>query len=396
MSIISMQDIDLKSKRVLIREDLNVPIKNGMITSDQRLQAALPTLQRALAAGAGVIVLSHLGRPTEGQIDPKLSLQPIANYLSAQLNHPVRFETDYLQGVQVKPGELVLCENVRFNVGEKSNDPALARQLASLCDVFVMDAFGTAHRCHASTYGLAQYAPIAVAGPLLMRELEALERVFRAPEKPIIAIVGGAKVSSKLSLLKQMVSRVDVLIPGGGIANTFLKASGKEIGVSLYEPDLLEESRTILKLAKTTGCHIILPTDVVVGKCFQDTCPAYNKTLSHVAIDDMIMDIGPETVTRYTALIETAKTIIWNGPLGVFEFPQFGYGTRGVAIAVANSHAFSIAGGGDTLAAIDKYDLTDQMAYISTGGGAFLEYLEGKTLPAVAILEERSKSAACV
>ncbi len=396
MSIISMQDIDLKSKRVLIREDLNVPIKNGMITSDQRLQAAIPTLQTALAAGAAVIVLSHLGRPVEGQIDPKLSLQPIANYLSTQLNHPVRFVTDYLQGVNAKPGELVLCENVRFNVGEKSNDPALARQLANLCDVFVMDAFGTAHRRHASTYGLAQYAPIAVAGPLLMRELEALERVFRAPEKPIIAIVGGAKVSSKLSLLKQMVSRVDVLIPGGGIANTFLKASGKEIGVSLYEPDLLEESRTILKLAKTTGCHIILPTDVVVGKCFQDTCPAYNKTLSHVAIDDMIMDIGPETVARYAELIETAKTIIWNGPLGVFEFPQFGYGTRGVAIAVANSHAFSIAGGGDTLAAIDKYDLTDQMAYISTGGGAFLEYLEGKTLPAVAILEERAKSVACV
>lgn len=396
MSIISMQDIDLKSKRVLIREDLNVPIKNGMITSDQRLQAAIPTLQTALAAGAAVIVLSHLGRPIEGQIDPKLSLQPIANYLSTQLNHPVRFVTDYLQGVNAKPGELVLCENVRFNVGEKSNDPALARQLANLCDVFVMDAFGTAHRCHASTYGLAQYAPIAVAGPLLIRELEALERVFRAPEKPIIAIVGGAKVSSKLSLLKQMVSRVDVLIPGGGIANTFLKASGKEIGVSLYEPDLLEESRTILKLAKTTGCHIILPTDVVVGKCFQDTCPAYNKTLSHVAIDDMIMDIGPETVARYAELIATAKTIIWNGPLGVFEFPQFGYGTRGVAIAVANSHAFSIAGGGDTLAAIDKYDLTDQMAYISTGGGAFLEYLEGKTLPAVAILEERAKSVACV
>ncbi|HVT62533.1 MAG TPA: phosphoglycerate kinase, partial [Legionellaceae bacterium] len=291
---------------------------------------------------------------------------------------------------------IVLCENVRFNIGEKNNDPTLARQLANLCDVFVMDAFGTAHRCHASTYGLAQYAPIAVAGPLLLRELAALEHVFSAPEKPIIAIVGGAKVSTKLTLLKQMVSRVNVLIPGGGIANTFLKASGKEIGVSLYEPNLLEESRTILKLAKTTGCDIVLPTDVVVGKCFQDTCPAYNKTLSHVANDDMIMDIGPETVARYTSIIETAKTIIWNGPLGVFEFPQFGYGTRGVAIAIANSHAFSIAGGGDTLAAIDKYDLTDQMSYISTGGGAFLEYLEGKTLPAVAILEERAKAFACV
>jgi phosphoglycerate kinase len=396
MSLISMQELDLKSKTVLIREDLNVPIKEGIITSDQRLRAVLPTLQAALDAGAAVIVLSHLGRPIEGKYDPKLSLQPIANYLTAQLNYPVRFVTDYLQGVKAKPGELVLCENVRFNIGEKSNDPSLARQLAGLCDIFVMDAFGTAHRCHASTYGLAQYAPVAVAGPLLLRELEALERVFRAPEKPIIAIVGGAKVSSKLSLLKQMISRVDVLIPGGGIANTFLKASGKEIGISLYEPNLIEESQAILQLAKTTGCDIVLPTDVVVGKHFQDSCPAYNKTLSHVATDDMIMDIGPETVARYTALIETAKTIIWNGPLGVFEFPQFGYGTRAVAIAVANSNAFSIAGGGDTLAAIDKYDLTDQMDYISTGGGAFLQYLEGKPLPAVAILEERAKTVVCV
>ncbi|MCX7090055.1 MAG: phosphoglycerate kinase [Legionellales bacterium] len=397
MSLINMQDVDLKSKRVLIREDLNVPIKDGIITSDQRLRAALPTLQKALDAGAGVIVLSHLGRPTEGTYDPKLSLQPVATYLAAQLNYPVRFVTDYVTGVKVKPGELILCENVRFNIGEKSNDPGLARQLANLCDVFIMDAFGTSHRCHASTYGLAQYAPIAVAGPLLLRELEALERVLRAPEKPIIAIVGGAKVSSKLSLLKQMISRVDVLIPGGGIANTFLKASGKEVGVSLYEPNLLEESKAILQLAQNAGCDIILPTDVVVGKHFQDTCPAYNKTLSHVAADDMIMDIGPETVARYVSLIATAKTIIWNGPLGVFEFPQFGYGTRAMAIAIANSHAFSIAGGGDTLAAIDKYDLTDQMNYISTGGGAFLQCLEGKPLPAVTILEERAKkSAACV
>ena len=397
MSLISMQDVELKSKRVLIREDLNVPIKDGIITSDQRLRAALPTLQKALDAGAGVIVLSHLGRPVEGKYDPKLSLQPVANYLATQLNYPVKFVTDYINGVKVKPGELILCENVRFNIGEKSNDATLARQLANLCDVFIMDAFGTAHRCHASTYGLAQYAPIAVAGPLLTRELEALEHVLRAPEKPIIAIVGGAKVSSKLSLLKQMISRVDVLIPGGGIANTFLQASGKEVGLSLCESNLIEESQAILQLAKTTGCEILLPTDVVVGKHFQDTCPAYNKTLSHVAADDMIMDIGPETVARYVSLIETAKTIIWNGPLGVFEFPQFGYGTRAVAIAIANSQAFSIAGGGDTLAAIDKYDLTDQMDYISTGGGAFLQYLEGKPLPAVAVLEERAReSAPCV
>ena len=342
-----------------------------------------------------MILLSHLGRPVEGHIDAKLSLRPIAEYLAQHLNYPVSFVEHYLHGVYPVPGQLIVCENVRFNLGEQSNDPGLAKQLANLCDIFVMDAFGTAHRCHASTYGLAQYAPVAVAGPLLLRELDALERVFRAPEKPIIAVVGGAKVSSKLSLLKQMVTRVNVLIPGGGIANTFLKASGKEIGVSLYEPNLLEESKVILDLAKTTGCEIVLPTDVVVGKTFQDSCPAYNKTLAHIAIDDMIMDIGPETVTRYIALLETAKTIIWNGPLGVFEFPQFGYGTRAIAIAIANSHAFSIAGGGDTLAAIDKYDLTDQLSYISTGGGAFLEYLEGKRLPAVAILEKRAAEKTC-
>ena len=396
MSLMSLKDVVLKSKTVLIREDLNVPIKDGIITSDQRLRAVLPTLQKVLDAGAGVIVLSHLGRPVEGVYDPKLSLQPVADYLASLLNYPVRFETNYLQGLKINPGELVLCENVRFNCGEKSNDPVLARQLASLCDVFIMDAYGTAHRCHASTYGLAQYAPIAVAGPLLLKELDTLEQVLKAPEKPITAIVGGAKVSSKLSLLKQMISRVDVLIPGGGIANTFLKASGKEIGISLYEPDLIEESKTILQLAKTTGCEIILPNDVVVGKHFHDTCPAYNKTLSHVAMDDMIMDVGPETVTRYITIIEAAKTIIWNGPLGVFEFPQFGYGTRAVAIAIANSDAFSITGGGETLAAIDKYDLNDQMDYISTGGGAFLQYLEGKPLPAVAILEERAKSELCM
>ncbi|MDP3706081.1 MAG: phosphoglycerate kinase [Legionellaceae bacterium] len=391
MSLLNMRDLDLQGKRVLIREDLNVPIKDGMITSDQRLQAALPTLRMALEAGAAVIVVSHLGRPEEGRVDPKLSLQPVANYLSEQLNYPVRFDSDYLTGVDVLPGELVICENVRFNKGEKSNDPILAKKLANLCDVFVMDAFGTAHRAQASTYGIAQYAPIAVAGPLLTRELEALERVLRAPEKPIIAIVGGAKVSSKLSLLRQMVGMVDVLIPGGGIANTFLKANGKEIGVSLCENNLLHEARSILELAAVTGCQIILPTDVVVGKAFQETCPAYNKSLANVAIDDMIMDVGPETTAHYIDILAIAKTIIWNGPVGVFEFPQFSYGTRSLAIAIANSHAFSIAGGGDTLAAIDKYDLTDQISYISTGGGAFLEYLEGKTLPAVAILEERAK-----
>ncbi|HAT1820931.1 TPA: phosphoglycerate kinase [Legionella pneumophila] len=391
MNLIKMSDIDLSGKRVLIREDLNVPIKDGMITSDQRLQAALPTIKFALDSGAAVIVLSHLGRPEEGKYEKKFSLEPVADYLKENLEYPVRFVKDYLNGLDVKPGELVICENVRFNPGEKSNDESLAKKLANLCDVFVMDAFGTAHRAQASTYGVAQYAPIAVAGPLLIRELEALNQVLKAPKKPIVAIVGGAKVSSKLSLLKQLVGIVDVLIPGGGIANTFLKAQGFEIGISLYEPDLLDEARHILILAKEKGCQIPLPTDVVVGKTFSETCPAFNKSLSNVAEDDMILDIGPETIRDYVDLIHDANTIIWNGPVGVFEFPQFAYGTRAIAIAIAESDAFSIAGGGDTLAAVDLYDLNQQISYISTGGGAFLECLEGKTLPAVAILQERAK-----
>jgi phosphoglycerate kinase len=392
MNLTKMNDVDLFHKRVLIREDLNVPIKDGIITSDQRLLAALPTLRSALAAGAAVLVMSHLGRPEEGSMDPRFSLEPVANYLHKNLSYPVHFVRDYLDGVDVKPGELVLFENVRFNVGEKANDNVLAKRLADLCDIFVMDAFGTAHRAHASTYGVAEYAPVAVAGPLLVRELEALQHVLKDPEKPIVAVVGGAKVSTKLSLLKQMVSKVDVLIPGGGIANTFLKAQGHEIGMSLYEPHLIEEARLILSLAHEAGCQIQLPSHVVVGKTWSDNCPAYYKVLSNVAKDDMIMDIGPETITRYIDLLDSAKTIIWNGPVGVFEFPQFSYGTRALAIAIAKSDAFSIAGGGDTLAAIDQYDLTDQISYISTGGGAFLEYLEGKTLPAVAILEERTAS----
>lgn len=391
MNLIKMHDIDLAGKRVLIREDLNVPIKDGMITSDQRLQAALPTLKSALDAGAAVMVLSHLGRPEEGRFEKKFSLQPVADYLQKHLDYPVRFVSDYLNGIDITPGELVICENVRFNSGEKNNDEHLARKLANLCDVFSMDAFGTAHRAQASTYGVAQYAPVAAAGPLLVRELEALQSVLKKPQKPIVAIVGGAKVSSKLSLLKQLVCMVDCLIPGGGIANTFLKAQGFEIGVSLYEPDLLDEARFILKLAEEKGCKIPLPTDVVVGKTFTETCPAFNKTLANVASDDMIMDIGPMTVSEYVDIIDDAKTIIWNGPVGVFEFAQFAYGTRALAIAIAESDAFSIAGGGDTLAAVDLYDLNSQISYISTGGGAFLECLEGKTLPAVAILQERAK-----
>lgn len=392
MNLITMSDLNLRNKRVLIREDLNVPIKDGIITSDQRLQAALPTLQTALDEGAAVIVLSHLGRPTEGRIEKRFSLEPIAKYLAANLNHPVRFAPDYLNGVEAHPGELVLCENVRFNSGEKDNDEQLAKKLADLCDIFIMDAFGTAHRAQASTYGVAKYAPVAAAGPLLTRELNALQQVLKDPEKPIVAIVGGAKVSGKLSLLKQLVNKVDYLIPGGGIANTFLKAQGFEIGVSLCEDNLVDEARAIMAMAAEQNCQMLFPTDVVVGKSFNDSCPAFNKSLANVASDDMILDIGPDTVHRYLAIIDIAKTIIWNGPVGVFEFPQFSYGTRALAIAIAESDAFSIAGGGDTLAAIDQYDLTHQISYISTGGGAFLEYLEGKILPAVAILKERANA----
>lgn len=391
MNLIKMSELDLSDKRVLIREDLNVPIKDGFITSDQRLQAALPTLKAALDAGAAVMVLSHLGRPEEGKFEKRFSLEPVAKYLQSHLNYPVRFVSDYLQGIEVNPGELVVCENVRFNRGEKENHEILARQLANLCDIFIMDAFGTAHRKQASTYGVAQYAPVAAAGPLLIKELEALQHVLKNPEKPIVAIVGGAKVSSKLTLLKQMVTMVDYLIPGGGIANTFLKAQGHEVGVSLYEQDLLDEAREILALAEEKGCKIPLPTDVVVGKAVSDSCPAFNKTLANIASDDMVLDIGPDTVSRYVDLIDEAKTVIWNGPVGVFEYPQFAYGTRAIAIAIAHSEAFSIAGGGDTLAAIDLYDLNQQISYISTGGGAFLECLEGKTLPAVQILQERAK-----
>lgn len=390
MNFLKMNDIDLSGKRVLIREDLNVPIIDGIITSDQRLQAAIPTLNAALKAGAAVIVMSHLGRPEEGRYDSRLSLEPVAEYFKSHLNFPVRFEKNYLQGVDAQPSELVVCENVRFNVGEKSNNVELAKQLASLCDVFVMDAFGTSHRTHASTCGVANFAPIAVAGPLLSRELEAVQHVLKAPKKPIVAIVGGSKISTKLSLLKQLVGTVDYLIPGGGIANTFLKAQGFEIGLSLCEYNLLDEARSILNLAQEKGCNIELPTDVVVGKSLQESCPAYNKSLHNVAEDDMILDIGPVTISRYIEFINEANTIVWNGPVGVFEFPQFAYGTRALAIAIAESDAFSIAGGGDTLAALDLYDLSSQISYISTGGGAFLQCLEGKTLPSVAALEART------
>lgn len=388
MTMPAMQDLDLRGKRVLIREDLNVPIKEGLITSDQRLVASMPTLIQALQQGAAVMVMSHLGRPEEGHEEPRFSLKPVAAYLSQHLGYPVRFVGDYLEGVDVKPGELVVLENVRFNRGEKTNLPALSKKLASLCDVFVMDAFGTAHREQASTCGVAEYAPVAVAGPLLLKELRALKQAMVEPKKPIVVVVGGAKVSTKLSLLKHLIYLADYLIPGGGIANTFLKAQGYAVGMSLVEEGMCDQAIAILEESKKAHCEILLPTDVVVGKSFSETCPAFNKTLLHIAEDDMILDIGPETIGAYVAVIKQAKTVIWNGPLGVFEFPQFSYGTRSIAIAIADSDAFSIAGGGETLAAVDLYDLTGQLSYVSTGGAAFLECLEGKTLPAVAALEK--------
>lgn len=389
MHLMTMDTLDLTGKRVLIREDLNVPIKDGIITSDKRIQAALPTIELALKKGAAVIVLSHLGRPMEGQFDERYSLQPVADYLSESLSKPVTLARDYLEGIDIQPGQIVLCENVRFNEGEKANDVNLAKQLASLCDIFIMDAFGTAHRAQASTVGVAKYAPLAAAGPLLVKELTALKLALDNPKKPIAAIVGGAKVSSKLTLLKQLVTKVDTLIVGGGIANTFLKACGHEIGNSLYEAELLEEAREILEVAKQHNCQIPLPCDVVVGKEFDEFVPAFNKALSQVAEDDMIMDIGPDTISRYEELMSEAKTIIWNGPVGVFEFAQFAFGTKALAFNIAESDAYSIAGGGDTLAAIDQCGVNDEISYISTGGGAFLTFLEGKKLPAVAVLEER-------
>lgn len=389
MSYLKLKDIPINQKRVIIREDLNVPIKDGIITSEQRLEAALPTLRYALEANAAVLVLSHLGRPQEGKFDPKYSLKPVADYLAQQLPFPVRLESHYLEGVDLRPGELVVAENVRFNVGEKANDPELSKKLANLGDIFVMDAFGTAHRAHASTYGIAKFSEMAVAGPLLVKELNALEDVMKNPKHPVVAIVGGAKVSSKLSLLRKLIEQVDVLILGGGIANTFLKAQGYEIGQSLCEYELIAEAKALLEHAQRNQCEIPLPVDVVVGKYFGESCAAFNKNLSQIADDDLILDIGPETIHHYVEKIHGAQTIIWNGPVGVFEFPQFAYGTRAIAIAIANSEAFSVAGGGDTLAAIDQYDLKNEISYVSTGGGAFLAYLEGETLPAVAALQKK-------
>ncbi|MEX1033629.1 MAG: phosphoglycerate kinase [Cellvibrionaceae bacterium] len=383
MTIKRMQNLDLAGKRVLIREDLNVPVKNSKVTSDARLRAALPTLRQAMQAGAKVIVMSHLGRPTEGQYEEEFSLQPVANYLADLLNCEVPLVKDWRQGVELKDGQIALLENVRFNPGEKKDAEDLAKAYAALCDVFVMDAFGTAHRAHASTHGVAKYAPIACAGPLLSAELDALEKALANPARPMVAIVGGAKVSSKLEVLEKLSEKVDHLIVGGGIANTFLAAAGKPVGKSLCEHDLIPTAKALLD--KT---NIPLPTDVVVGREFSESTQASLKEVGEVDENDMIMDIGPRSAQALADTIKTAKTIIWNGPVGVFEFEAFSKGTEVLARAIADSEGFSIAGGGDTLAAVDKFGMASQLSYISTGGGAFLEYVEGKVLPAVAVLDK--------
>jgi phosphoglycerate kinase len=384
MNLLKMTDLDLSGKRVLIRQDLNVPIKNGEVTSDKRIVASLPTITHALKAGAKVMIMSHLGRPNAGEFDDKYSLKPVAKHLSDLLGQPVTLESNWLDGVEMNFGEVVLCENVRFNVGEKENDEALSRQMASLCDVCVQDAFGTAHRAHASTYGVAEFAPIACAGPLLVGELEALGKALENPKRPMVAIVGGSKVSTKLTVLDALSKIVDQLVVGGGIANTFIAAQGHSVGQSLCEHDLIPTAQALMEY-----CQIPIPGDVVCGKEFSEFATAENKNSSSVASDDMIFDIGPNSIDELCEIMKNAGTIVWNGPVGVFEFEQFANGTEKIAHAIADSDAFSIAGGGDTLAAVSKFNIEDKISYISTGGGAFLEFLEGKTLPVVKVLEKK-------
>jgi len=387
-----MNDLDLRDQRVLIREDLNVPIDDrGQITSTQRLDAALPTIRAARDAGAKVMVMSHLGRPKEGQFDADSSLAPVALWLSSKLDQPVRLVADYLvNGVEVAAGDVVLLENCRMNVGEGKDDDTLAKKYAALCDVFVMDAFGTAHRAQASTHGVIKYAPVAAAGPLLSAELDALGKALEHPAHPLLAIVAGSKVSTKLTLLDNLIGKVDQLIVGGGIANTFIAAMGHSVGNSLYEPDLIDAAKKVLADAKRRGAEVPMPVDVVVAPAFSAQAPATVKPVDQVGDDEMILDIGPQTAELYAALIARAGTVVWNGPVGVFEFDAFGKGTETLAHAIAESNAFSIAGGGDTLAAVDKYGIADKVSYISTGGGAFLEFLEGKELPAVTALKARA------
>jgi phosphoglycerate kinase len=390
MKITKMTSLDLKDKRVLIREDLNVPIKDRDVTSDARIRAALPTIQAALNAGARVMVMSHLGRPTEGKFADEFSLAPVAERLGQLLGVPVPLKGDWLEGVAVGPGEVVLLENVRFNKGEKKDSEELSRKMAALCDIYVMDAFGTAHRAEASTHGVARYAPIACAGPLLVSELAALETALEKPARPMLAIVAGSKVSTKLTVLETLLSKVDQLIVGGGIANTFLAAHGYNVGKSLHEPEMLDICRRLIEQSQKRSIVIPMPTDVVVATEFSAVAEADVKPVDAVGAGEMILDIGPDTAEQFAQLIAKAGTVLWNGPVGVFEFDQFGEGTRTLANAIARSKAFSLAGGGDTLAAIEKYGVEDSISYISTGGGAFLEFVEGKKLPAVDILERRA------
>ena len=393
MTVLRMADLDLRDKRVLIREDLNVPVEDGVISSDARIRAAVPSLRAAVSAGARVIVMSHLGRPQEGEFSAEDSLAPVAVRLGELLGQSVRLQRDWLDGVECAPGEVVLCENVRFNKGEKKDDEVLARRMAALSDVFVMDAFGTAHRAEASTHGVARFAPIACAGPLLVGELDALSRALARPARPLVAIVAGSKVSTKLTVLESLLGKVDKLIVGGGIANTFLAANGIEVGKSLHEPDMLDTARALLGQAAARGAEIPLPTDVVVAEEFSPTAVATVRPVGEVRPHELILDIGPQTAARFAGLLAGAGTILWNGPVGVFEFDQFGGGTETLAKAIAASPAFSLAGGGDTLAAIEKYGVASGISYISTGGGAFLEFVEGKALPAVAMLESRAATA---
>ncbi len=386
-----MTDLDLSGKRVLIREDFNVPLKDGRVADDTRIRASLPTIQLAMRAGAKTLLMSHLGRPKEGVTDEQSSLAPVAEHLSHLLGKPVPLVKNWLDGVEVRNGDVALCENVRFNKGEKKDDDGLAKRMAALCDIFVMDAFGTAHRAEASTHGVAKYARIACAGPLLTAELEALGKALHQPKHPLVAIVGGSKVSSKLVLLESLSQKVDQLIVGGGIANTFLAAAGYNVGKSLYEAELVGEAKNLMAKATARGGDIPLPTDVVCAKEFSEGAQATLKKIEEVGGDDLILDIGPDTARMFAGMLKAAGTVVWNGPVGVFEFDQFGAGTQALAQAIAESTAFSIAGGGDTLAAIAKYRVADRISYISTGGGAFLEFLEGKKLPAVAMLEERGK-----
>ena len=390
MAVLRFTDLDVFERRVLIRQDLNVPVEDGRVTSDQRIIASIPTLKLALKQGAAVMVMSHLGRPKEGQWSEADSLAPVAKRLSELMGIDVRLVRDWVDGVAVKPGELVLLENCRMNVGVAKDDDALARKYAALCDVFVMDAFGTAHRAQASTHGAIRFAKTACAGPLLTAELDALAKALEHPARPLLAIVAGSKVSTKLELLSSLIGKVDQLIVGGGIANTFLAAQGHPIGTSLYEPGLLDTARRIMGDAKARGAEIPLPVDVVVAAEFSANAKATVKHIADVGAEDMILDIGPETAKLYAARIMQVGTVVWNGPVGVFEFPAFAHGTEALARAIAASNAFSIAGGGDTLAAIDKYGVADQIGYISTGGGAFLEFLEGKELPAVVALQARA------